>query len=146
MLRNAVKDYWTSEQLPIGSYIHAGGNEIKYEANETSAIDPERVMELYENGDISREQFLRCVKIGVTEAKNVLGGDQVADFTVTEVGNKVDIRLSALPVEHEDDEFVMANHKIKRKIKRRVFGGGSKPKVRDAAPSGRAKRKIRTKK
>lgn len=146
MLRNAVKDHWTREQLPIGSYIHAGGMEIKYEANETSAIDPEKVMELFEGGDITREQFLRMIKIGVTEAKNVLGGDQVADFTVTEVGNKVDIRLSSLPVEHEDDEFVMANQKIKRKIKRRVFGGTSKPKERGTVAPVRGKRKIRTKK
>lgn len=147
MLRNEVKTHWTEEQLPIGSYIHAGGMEIRYEANETSAINPERVLELYENEEITREQLLKMMKIGVTEAKNVLGGDQVADFTEKVPGTNVDIRLSELPVENIEDEFVMNVHKVKKRIKpRKLFGqGAAKPKA-ERSKSGRPKRNIRTKK
>lgn len=142
MLRNAINDHWQKEQLPIGSYIHAGGQEFRYEANETSVIDPADVMQLYEDGDITKEQFLSMVTIRATEAKNVLGGDQVADFTKTVVGNKVDVRMISLPVEQHDDEFVMSAHKVRKKVKRRVFGT-SKPK--ETTKSGRVKRKINTK-
>lgn len=146
MLRNEVKNHWTEEQLPIGSYIHAGGMEIRYETNETSAIDPEKVLAMYEDGDINRDQLLRMMKIGVSEAKNVIGGDLVADFTETIPGKALDIRLSELPVERINDEYVMANHRVKSRVKRRkLFGGGpSKPVAR--TQSGRAKRRIRTKK
>lgn len=137
-----MKEHWTKEQLPIGSYIHAGGQQFQYAATETSSIDPEEVMKLYEEGDISREQFLNMVSINAPAAKNVLGGDQVADFTKTVVGNKVDVRMSALPVEQHDDEFVMSAHKVRKKIKRRVFGT---TKTKETTKSGRAKRKINTK-
>ena len=138
-----MKDHWAKEQLPIGSYIHAGGQGFQYAATESSVIDPEEVMKLYEAKEISREQFINMIVINAPTAKNVLGGDQVADFTKTVVGNKVDVRMSALPVENHEDEFVMSAHKVRKKIKRRVFGTTSKPVA--TTKSGRARRKINTK-
>lgn len=141
VLRNAIKDHWQREGLPIGSFARVAGFDIRYEANETSSIDAEKVMELYEAGEISREQFLRTLKVNATEAKNVLGGDQVAAFTVTEVGKSVDIRMDSLPIERIDDEFIMENAKVRKRVKRRVFGGG-----KTAAPvkATRSKRRIKT--
>jgi len=146
VLRNEVKNYWTENQLPVGSYIHAGGMKIRYETNETSHINPEKIMELYENEDIDRDQFLRMIKIGVTEAKNIIGGDQVADFTETVPGKNVDIRLSELPVENIEDEFIMNTHKIKRRVQRRKVFGKGQDKKQTTGTSSRAKRRIRTKK
>ncbi len=115
--------------------------EIRYEANTTSSIDPERVMELYEKGEISREQFLRTLKINATEAKNVLGGDQVADFTVEDVGTALDIRIAQLPVENIDDEFVMEFEKVRKRVKRRVFGGKKPTESASATVKPRTKRR-----
>lgn len=98
-------------------------------------------MKEYENGDITREQFLRMVSIGKQEAKNVLGGDQVADFTVKVIGKKVDVRMSQLPVEQMDDEFIMERGLVRTKIKRKVFGRSGQAKV--AAPVAKEKRKVR---
>lgn len=144
MLRNAIKDHWTAAQLPIGSYVHAGGFEIRYEANETSAIDPEEVLKLFENEDITRQQFLQMMKISVTDAKNVLGGDQVADFTKTSIGAKIDIRLNDLPVEKVDDEFVMVNANVRKRVKRRVFGKDT-TSAKTVTPKRKIKRRIKTK-
>lgn len=148
VLRNTVKNHWQKEQLPVGSYIHAGGLRIRFETNETSAINPERVLELYENEEISRDQLLNMMKIGVTEAKNILGGDQVADFTEKVPGTKMDIRLEELPVENVEDEFVMSAHKVKKRISRRkIYGRGDKAKeTGPRTKSGKLVRKIRTKK
>lgn len=99
-------------------------------------------MKLFEDGTINREQFLRMVKIAATEAKNVLGGDQVADFTVTDVGSTLDIRIINLPVENIDDEYVMENSKVRTRVKRRVFGGKRTNTPR--TPSGKVKRRIKT--
>jgi hypothetical protein len=84
------------------------------------------------------------VNIQTTPAKNILGGDQVADFTRTAVGNNVDIRVKELPVENQDDEFVLANHKVRTKTKRKVFGGKSKAVQNTNQNKGRSKRRIIT--
>lgn len=141
MLRNAVKAHWVSSGLPIGSFARSDGYEIRYEAASSEIIDADEIMKQYENGDITREQFLRMISIQKTEAKNVLGGDQVAELTVTEVGKKLDIRLTSLPVENLDDAYVMENSNVKKRIKRRVFGNKSKTPV--SKPRSR-KRNIKT--
>lgn len=120
--------------------------EIKYETNLSSKVDAERVMQLYEKNEITREQFLRMVNIAVAEAKNVIGGDQVADFTVEVPGTTVDIRLADLPVENLDDEFVMANHAPKSRTKRRkVFGGGTGTRAKTPAARVKKTRRIKSK-
>jgi hypothetical protein len=105
-------------------------------------IDPERVMQLYEAGEITRDQFLRTLKISATEAKNVLGGDQVADFTVTTVGKTLDIRITSLPIENLKDSYVLENSNIKKRVKRRLFGGGAKAENKTVS-NPRRKRRIK---
>lgn len=141
VLRNSIKDHWQREGLPIGSFARVQGFDIRYEANETSSIDTEKVLELWEAGEITREQFLRTIKVQSTEAKNVLGGDQVAAFTVKEIGKSVDIRMDAVPIEQIDDEFIMENAKVRKRVKRRVFGGGN---TTPTAKTTRPKRRIKT--
>lgn len=117
---------WASEELPIGSYIRLDGVEYRYEAAESVEINNEPILKMLEDGEITREQFLRIFSVDAKEAKNILGGDQVADLEVRTVGDKLDIRTTSLPVEHAEDEFIMVASVVKRNIKRRVFGGGAK--------------------
>jgi len=113
-------------ELPIGSIIRCGGLEFKYEATQTTEIDAGAILDMFLNEEISREQYLRMINVSASEAKNVLGGDQVANLETTKVGNKVDVRVETLPVEFADDEFIgikaIAPAKAKR---RRVFGSGN---------------------
>jgi hypothetical protein len=125
-LRNAVKAYWSEEALPVGSFIRASGLEFRYEATKSTVIDPDKVLELYEKKIITREQFLRMVSIAKGEAKNVLGGDQVAAFEIEEVGDKIDIRVETLAVENANDEFVAVQEVVKTKTTKRVVFGGHK--------------------
>lgn len=144
-LRNAIKNYWTAQQLPIGSFIRAGGMEFRYEANETTTLDAEAVLKMYEAKEITREQYLRMVSISKSEAKNVLGADMVADLEVTTVGDKIDVRMESLAVEHEADEFVAIRRLVRKKIKRSVFGQAADAK--EAAPKqsiASGKRRIKT--
>lgn len=133
------------QQLPIGSFIRAGGYEFRYEANETSSLDTEAVVAMYDKKEITREQFIRMVSISKSEAKNVLGADMVADLEVTSVGDKLDVRIEALPVEHVDDEFVAVQRSIRKKIKRSVFGQAAQAKIEiPQQVAGGAKRRIKT--
>lgn len=96
--------------------------EFRYEANETTSLDTDAILNMYDKEEITREQFLRMLSIKASEAKNVLGADVVADLEVKTVGDKLDVRIDTLPVEQEKDEFVAVVRLVRKKIKRSVFG------------------------
>lgn len=118
--------------------------EFRYEAAESEKLDADAVLALYENEEITREQFLRMVNIDKTQAKNVLGGDQVAELTVKEIGNNVDVRIKQLPIEQIDDEYVEVKRKVKPKRKRSVFGRKAEA-ARQPAAEKKPKRGIKVK-
>ena len=120
--------------------------EFRYEANETTSLDEDAILKMYDDGDITREQFLRMLSITRSEAKNVLGADVVADLETTSVGSKLDVRISTLPVEQHEDEFVGIERVVRKKIKRRIFGSGEQRAAATGTvkPLIRSKRKIKT--
>ena len=122
VLKNAVKSHWINGGLPIGSYVRVAGHEFRYEGASQTTYDTDAILKAFEEGEITREAFLRIMKVDPTQLKNVFGADQAADLTMTTVGDKLDIRMESLPVENEDDEFIMVERNIKTKQKRSVFG------------------------
>lgn len=139
-LRNTIKSVWTTMELPIGSFIRTGGMEFRYEANESTEINNEPILEMFLKEEITREQFLRMFKVDSKEAKNILGADQVADLEVKTVGDKLDVRIENLPVEKGEDDYIAVASVIKTNRKRRVFGSGTKP-TKVAAPVEQSPRK-----
>lgn len=99
-----------------------GGVEYRYEATETSSIDVDAVLAMYDNEEITRDQMVRLIKVDKTQASQILGGDQVADLEVTVVGKVADIRTKDLPVEQQEDEAVYRNAKVRRRVPRRRLG------------------------
>lgn len=95
---------------------------------------------MYDDEEITRDQMLRMLKIDKQQAKNVLGGDVVAELTEEVVGKEIDVRIATLPVENDDDEFVAVNRAVKKRVKRRKFGGSEeRQSVKDAG-----RRRVRT--
>lgn len=125
--------------MPIGSFIRSGGLDIKYEATENVKLDTEKVFALYENGEISRDQLLRMISISKSEAKKIIGGDQVAEFEITVTGDSADIRIENTPLEYIDEEYIGVMVKEKPKRRRRI-GRRAKPTTKTPA----RKRKIKT--
>ena len=140
VLKNEVKSHWITEKLPIGSYVRCGGFEFRYEGAETTTYDTEAILKAFEEGEITREAFLRIMKVDPKQLANVFGADQAADLTMTTVGDKLDIRVESLPVEREDDTFIMVERNIKTKQKRSVFG---KRKEETAVAVKKSKRSIK---
>jgi hypothetical protein len=122
VLKNAVRAHWINEKLPIGSFVRCAGHEFRYEGAEQTAYDTDAILKAFEEGEITREAFLRIMKVDQKQLANVFGADQAAELTITSVGDTLDIRISSLDVEHEDDEFVMVERKVKTKKGRSVFG------------------------
>jgi len=98
---------------------------------------------MYENKEITREQFVRMLKIDMSQAKNVLGGDQVADLEVTSIGDKPDIRISSLPVEQHDDEYIVVERRVRKKVKRSVLGQAIEDRDKPEETQAKAKRRIK---
>lgn len=145
-LRNTVKSVWSELELPIGSYIRTGGQEFRFEATESTEIANEPILDMFLNEEITREQFLRIFNVHATEAKNILGADQVATLQTTKVGSKLDVRMVDLPVENADDEYIAVAEAVKKQDRRRVFGGGAaKQRAGTEAVSPRVKRRIKIK-
>jgi hypothetical protein len=142
VLRNAIKEYWEKNNLPIGSFIRCSGEQITYEANETEVLDEAAIFKRYKDGEMTEEQFLGLIKISITDARKVLGADVVAKHTVKKVGAKLDVRFDDLPVESANDEFIFVNEVVKEQKKRRVFGA-TKPSVETTKPTMRRKIIIR---
>lgn len=80
------------------------------------------------------------MKVDPKQLANVFGADQAADLTMTTIGDTMDLRISSLPVENEDDEYVMVERNVRKKEKRSVFG---KRKDEQATTSRKAKRAIK---
>lgn len=138
VLRNAVKEYWLKNSMPIGSFIRTGGMEFRYEATERETVNANYILTMFEEGKISRENFLACITASKSDVQTLLGGDIALAATKITTGDKADIRVSDLPVENEADEFIFEQSKMiqtKEPLHRRVI----------SKTSGNAKRNIRIK-
>lgn len=140
MLRNAVKDFWATEKLPHGSYIVTNGLQIKYEAASSEKLSTEKIIELYEDEEITRDQLINLLNVDRSQANIILGGDIVADITTVEVGKKADIRLDKLPIERLNEEHIEIAHK-KTTARRRIKIG--RKGEASAKASARVGRKLR---
>jgi hypothetical protein len=147
VFRNIIKDYWQKEGLPIGSYIRTGGTEYRYESNETTSLDAAAIVQMYENEEITKEQFIRMFNVDKGEASKILGGDVIASITITSIGDKLDVRTEDLPIEDAKDECVVINEDVRKKINRSMFGNKNriniasrKQEAMEAAPAKPAKK------
>ena len=124
--------------MPHGSYILTNGLKVKYEAAESEKLSTERIFEMLDDEEITRDQAIRMLNVDKTEATNILGGDIVADITYTEVGKKADIRIEKLPIEQLDEEAVVAAQKRSR-VRRRKIGRKQQQESTPARPKRRVK-------
>lgn len=121
-LKNAVKKALEENKAPYGSYYVVDGVRISFEASVSDGIAAEDLMDQYEQGDITREQFLACVKVGMEDTKNTLGGDVVEALKQPITGKTVDLRKKTLPVEEHTKvpQLVIVGAPV---VKRRKIGG-----------------------
>lgn len=100
---------------------------------------------MYENDEITRSQLVRLLNVDRTQAKNILGGDAVADIEVTTIGEKVDVRISETPIDEIDEEFIGVIRKVRLRSKpksRKRIGGREKT----STPKRKIRRKIKVSK
>lgn len=126
-LKNAVKADLAANDATPGSFYSFLGQRIAYEVSVGNAIAPEDLMVEYEQGRITRDQFLRCISVVLGETANAVGGDVVAALTQSLPGKTPDMRQKELSVE-EAKEFGKGVLVIPDlpKVKRRKLGATGK--------------------
>lgn len=81
-------DWQPDDKIQLGEFA------LSYCAVDREVLLPETVLEMYERGEITREQFTSAISVGVTDAKKYLGADVFEKHKVVQKGAKADTRLS----------------------------------------------------
>jgi hypothetical protein len=119
-IRNIFKNRIQSNEWTLGTTIRTNGHEITYDAAESSIINPADLYAKLKGGEITEDQFLRCIRVSKTDVTNILGSDVTLLLETPVKGDNYNIRIKELDLENSNDEFIVVPQAtdIKRKTRR----------------------------
>lgn len=117
VVKNLIKTTLEENDAPYGSFFHTEGYKIFYAATESEIIAPEDLYDMLVEEQITKQQFLDCIKVNITDVKRVLGGDVAEALKQPVTGDKADVRMEKLGVDDSEDEYFLIADKpvIKRR-------------------------------
>jgi len=80
------------ENLPARTQVIIDGVSFMYTVAEASVIDPRKWFKLWQDGEITEDQYFSCLAVGKGDANNVIGSDQIETISIVQQGKKADIR------------------------------------------------------
>lgn len=113
-----------------------GGFRFDYNQTETEVIPPEDFLALYERGEITKEQFLKCISVGKANVDTHVGSDVTLKLSQTKIGKEFDVRVTELDIDAPREEVIVLptpQVNIVRKkapLKKPVQQTAAKPAVR----------------
>jgi len=134
-VRNHFKENVQTKQWPLGTQVAYGGSLIEYKPTDSAQILPEDFYKMLKDGDITEEQFLKCISVRKSDVSTHIGSDVLLTLETPVEGDKYDIRVSELPADASKLEYVLvpvATGAIKRKKigKKTTASDTAKSKVR----------------
>lgn len=130
-LKNFFKERIIKKEWQLGTYAVTSGLRLDYSANESTYIDPEDFLEMYQKKKITKEQFLKCISVQKGAVSTHLGSDIALQLERETEGDKLDIRIKELSIDENNQDYLFVPQLAKTpKVRRRVLG--EKPK---AAPT-----------
>jgi hypothetical protein len=134
-LRNHFKENVQTKQWPLGTQVAYGGSLIEYKPTDRTEILPEDFYKMLEDGEITKEQFLKCISVRKSDVATHVGSDVLLTLETPTEGDKYDIRVSDMPADDAKHEYVLvpvATGAIKRKKlgKKAATSDSSKAKIR----------------
>ena len=140
-VRNIFKARIQSNDWTLGTKIRFGGHEFAYDASDSTVIDPADLYTKLKDGEITEEQFLKCIKVNKSDVSTVLGSDVTLTLETPVKGENYSVRIKELPLDDKDDEYIAVPTatSIKRKTRR------SLGKVTSVKPIPTGTRKIKVK-
>jgi hypothetical protein len=95
-LKNTFKAWLEEAKLPPATKLELEDGRYSYTASVTETVDPRGWYKLWQDGEITEEQFFDCLKVGKAPAEAAAGADQLATITTSIPGKKRDIRFEEL--------------------------------------------------
>ena len=131
------------EEMQPGDRILIGDKAFFYDYASSESIDPEELHKLWQDGDISREVFFKCINVTKERATALIGGHLLDPITKRTIGKSLDVRKEEL--DKPIDEPFKIEHKKQKPG--RVKKTQQNPLPRKTATSGRKpiRRRIRAK-
>jgi hypothetical protein len=132
-LRNHFKQNIQTKQWPLSTQVAFGGSLFEYKPTDKTEVMPADFYQMLKDGDITEEQFLKCISVRKSDVSTHIGSDVLLTLETPVEGDKYDIRVSDLPKDDEKHEYVLvpvATGAIKRKKIGKKSSTSEKTKVR----------------
>ena len=142
VLKNIFKERIKTGKWELGTYVEAAGTRFDYSVTEKEVIEPEDFLAMYENGDITKEQFLRCISVQKGSVDTHVGSDVTLKLANKVHGDSYDVRTSDMDIEDVSKEAVVTPSAPMVPKRRKKVGG--KPKA-EAGAKPKLMRRIRLK-
>lgn len=118
-LKKLMKDHIADNNYPADYGIGIGECLITYGLAQSETIPAEKVVELYNNGQITAEQLAEVIKVQKEDAKRVLGADVVENLCEVTAGKEMDVRITKVETPYAKATEVIpgkATSKVKPKV------------------------------
>jgi hypothetical protein len=99
--RKALKALVAGEVIDLGDEIHVGEKAYSFDFAKSESVDRKALYALVKKGDVSIDDFLKCIYVNKEMASKLIGDHILLKITKTETGKNADIRSRDLdrPVE-----------------------------------------------
>lgn len=87
--------FYNEQNLPAGTLVVIDGVSYKWAVSEGREIDPRQWHKLWQDGEITEDQYFECIGVGKKKATLIIGEDQVERFSMDVRGTDADIRRDA---------------------------------------------------
>lgn len=118
VLKNVFKDGIKNQQFVIGTYALYGGYRFDYNQTESDIIETADFFALYESGQITRDQFLKCVSVQKGAVDTHIGSDVTLRLAKSRIGKEFDVRVTQLDID-SGNESVIAVPEVEQPIARK---------------------------
>lgn len=106
VIRNMFKERVQAKDWHLGTFIHYKGHRIAYDSSESTVIEPDSLYQLLKDGEITKEQFLKCISVRKGDVSTHIGSDISLTLEKPVKGDNYTVKIKELPLEEQKDEFV----------------------------------------
>jgi hypothetical protein len=117
-VRNFFKERVQTKEWGLETKIVHRGLSVEYSAADRTEIDPSDFYAMFKEGEITEEQFLKCISVRKSDVKTHVGSDVLITLEKPVEGDNYAIRLTDMPTDEGNVSYVlvpMATAPIKRK-------------------------------
>jgi len=126
VLKNVFKDGIKNSQFVIGTYVLHGGYRFDYSQTESEVIETNDFLTLYESGQITRDQFIKCVSVQKGSVDTYIGSDVTLRLVKNRIGKEFDVRITQLDIDSANESVIVVPEAEQPIIRKKLFARNTK--------------------